>query len=189
MAAPKRANAEPAREFRVPALGDVDPVFADIDQRLREVVEARGRSEGELRALDADLRKSPARRPMPAGVAARVGDVVEADDRLVRARALKTTIAECEAAEKILAERLAHQRGPASRAVCDSLRGEYAWRVSELCKALEAACAAHAKVNSLINELEAEDVAWQGLGVFRAPWLGERTANLIREAREAGYVG
>ena len=57
-----------------------------------------------------------------------------------------------------------------------------------LASVLEAACAAHAKVNHLINELEANDVAWQGLGIFRAPWLGERTANLIREAREAGYV-
>ena len=186
MATTKTATAEP--DFRVPTLGEADPVFADIERCLRAAVEARGKAEGEIRAIEADLRKTPARRPMPAGVAARVGDVVDADDRLARVKALKTTAAECEAAEGILRARLSEQRGPASRAVCDAVRGEYAWRVSELCKALEAACAAHAKVNHLINELEANDVAWQGLGIFRAPWLGERTANLIREAREAGYV-
>lgn len=188
MAATKKAAAADVVFEGVPSLGDVDPEFAATDQQLRDVMRELAEAEAERSKLASDLKQKPGRRPMAPGVAARLGETIETDDRATRLQVLRRTIAECQEAEKILRERLSHQRAMASAKVCEHVAKEYGRRVATLVCALVAARAAYGDLDGLIAELEANDVSWAPLGIFRVPGFLDRIGAVEREAKEHGYV-
>ncbi|ATU92740.1 hypothetical protein [Phyllobacterium zundukense] len=93
---------------------------------------------------------------------------------------------------EILRQRIADARGKASSAVCASVRPEYGRRVAAIAKALEAVQAARNEYAGLVDDLEAENIAWTSLVPVALGFLGDRQdghiARFLREAREAGYV-
>lgn len=186
----------PSEPFRVPTLAEADTDYATLETRLTEIgnsaTSLRREESGLVAAIAAD-RSGP--RPMSADVARLLGDAVDdgPSRRRERLSEVRREIALHDAAAEIARDRLRHAKGPASGKVCDAVRGEYGRRVKALVEALEAAATARDAYESLADELEANDVSWTGLGVFRPTFMGDRrnghVPRLAREAREAGYVG
>jgi hypothetical protein len=175
-------------QFEVPSLAAAHPGYAAAQQRLAKVETDGANALRELRKFEADLRANPATRPMRAAVAEAVGDVIEADPRPARAAELRAMVGTAEAAKEILVRRLNELRTPASRAVLEQVRAEYAARVAEFVRALNSVRAASADLDAIINPLEAHDVSWHSLGIFRIPGLRERIDGIVKEAKEHGYV-
>jgi hypothetical protein len=105
---------------------------------------------------------------------------------------IRNQLADVEAALEIVRRRLADAKGPASVAVCQTVKPEYGRRVAAVAKALEALAVARADYDDLRNQFEAEDVAWGSLIPISLGFLGDprdgQIPRFMREVREAGYV-
>jgi hypothetical protein len=105
---------------------------------------------------------------------------------------IRGKLADVEAALEIVRRRLTDANGPASTAVCQSVKPEYSKRVAAVAKALEAVEAARADYDDLRNQFEIEGVRWTSLIPLSLGFRGDprdsHIQRLLREAREAGYV-
>jgi len=91
----------------------------------------------------------------------------------------------------ILARRPAEARDVASRTVCATVRQEYQRRLTAVCEAARALEAAREEHDTLLDDLEREDVRLGYLGPVRPFFLGDRghgrVFHFLKEVREAGH--
>lgn len=136
-------------------------------------------------------------RPAPAmrrGVAELLGESVDASiaGRSTKLKALRSHLADIEAAQAIVKRSLSDRRSLASVAACRAVKAEYGNRVAAIVKALEAVLVAAADAEEILEELERNDAQIGYLPPHRPSFLGTvadgRVATDIKEAREAGYV-
>lgn len=128
-----------------------------------------------------------------ARIAELLGDEADSAPMLQKqAGEIRNQLADVEAALEIVRRRLTDAKGPASTAVCQTVRPEYARRVAAVAKALEALAVARADYDDLRNQFEAEDVAWSSLIPLSLGFLGDsrdgHIPRFMREVREAGYA-
>ena len=181
--------------IKVRSLSDADPTYAAAAETLQ-------RLRGKLRDLDSEesnLLDKLARRPQDVGPTSRVlallGEEVsdEADDGpRLRLKAIASERIDLRAAVDIAQQRVTGARFAASRTICTEVAPEYALRVKTLAGALVAAHDAHAELLSLIDGLNAADVAWSSLVPMQADTIfghgGGKVAGWLRQAADAGYV-
>ena len=180
--------------FSVPSLADVDADYAALVERHKKVTIELAANAREQQSLQADLqknRKGPSLRP---AVGELIGDVmdIELDERPKQLAELRKRAHDLEDAEQILNTRIRERKGVASIAVCNAVKPEYGARVKAFAEALEFAHKARVHLEDMILDLEANDVSWTRLGVFRTPWLGGindgHVQRFVREAKEQGYL-
>ncbi len=179
--------------FRVPSLSESDSQYAALIEKREAITSEAQAVSKEKQALTRDLEKNrPASGGVSAAVAEALGEVAALDERPKRLLELRQRANVLDEAAVVLIKRIQDRRSVASRAVCDKVRHEYRERVKALAEALAVAHKARLGLEDLINDLEAEDVAWSVLGSFRTPFLGDidngPVQRFIKEAKEHGYV-
>lgn len=180
-------------EFHVPSLAEADDEMRVLSERHAKVHIELGENRREQNALESDLKLKPAAKAVRAGLADILGDTIEVDGRPAKLAELRKRERDLEDGISILAKRINDRKSVASVKVCEAVRAEFGARVKVLATALEAAHAARLHFESLITDLENEDVSWQGrLGVERPFFMGDRedghVQRFIRSAKENGYV-
>lgn len=179
--------------FAVPTMAETDAEYVSRLERLTSLTSSLAGLNAERRRVDRELAASPVPAVRPS-VAALLGDE-EVDARValrIRLVEINRSITDHETAIELQKRRVEEARGRASLAVCDAVKPEYSRRVIALVAALETAHAARVDLRRLVDELEADGVAWTRLGVFEPTFLGDQQGGhvqrLAREAKDAGYV-
>ncbi|QDB99777.1 hypothetical protein [Mesorhizobium sp. 8] len=192
MALLKKA-APAAEEFRVPSLEESSTAYAALIDKRQELDQLRSGLERErsdlIQQIEADTRTASTVRV--AELLGDEGDGFSKSHARARVAEIARQLGDIEQAHRVIRERLSVERGAASVKICDQVRAEYGRRVAAICKALEAANAAHREYEQLKNDLEAEDVAWTRLMPMPPRFLGDvrdgHVHRYLREAKEAGY--
>ncbi len=176
---------------------------ADATYESAKALVARLRaSMAKIDAEESDLLTRLANRPATPEKTGRVakllGDAAPDDDEApdgVRARlkAIAVERVDLRAAIDIAQQRLTAARFGASKTICDEVRPIYTKRVKAVAAALVAAHDAHAELLVLIDELNANDIAWTGaLPPMQADRIfGHRSDRLsvwLRDAVTAGFI-
>ncbi len=180
------------KSITVPTLAEADSTYAAMTAKLAELNAETATTRREIDAIAADILARPAP-AVRAEVAALLGQSVDTTltGRPARLAALRQHAADLEAAAAIIQRQLAERRGPASKAACEAVRGEYARRVAGIVTALDAVRAATQHADDLLNDLEREDVSLAYLPAVRPFFLGDRKdghiERYLKEVREAGY--
>jgi hypothetical protein len=185
---------KPATEpFIVPSLTS-HPDYAALVEKRRGLHARHATVRAEKRDIERQIAETPAPAMRP-GVAELLEEASDSTTGLrARLAELNTFDRDIDAALEVLRQRLAAARTVASKAVCAQVREEYGRRVADICKALEAADAAHRSYIELRDDLEANDIAWGSLTPLIPTFLGDireadrRVVAYIAEARRAGYV-
>jgi hypothetical protein len=180
--------------YTVPSLADASPIYASLLAKRAELEQRQRDNAAERRTLEKQIATShaPAVRPE---IAALLGDdpIDDVSAWRKRFRELRGEDADIEAALGVLRGRIAEEASRASRAVCATVKPEYARRVAAVCRAVETLAAARAGYEDLRGQFEAEDVAWTSLVPMSLGFLGDprdgHLPRLLRDAKEAGYVG
>ena len=185
---------KPVEEFRIPSLAEASPEYAGMLQKQADLYALQSKLNGERRDIQKQIDAAGDTGPrVPARIAELLGDEADSVPMLRRqAGEIRGKLADVEAALEIVRRRLTDANGPASTAVCQSVKPEYSKRVAAVAKALEALAAARADYEDLRNQFEAEDVRWTSLIPLSLGFLGDpRDGNVVRtlkEIKEAGYV-
>ncbi|WP_423414869.1 hypothetical protein RLW55_16935 [Hyphomicrobium sp. B1] len=180
-------------QFRVPTMAECDDEFRALMERHQKVHAELGENRRAQNELEADMKKTPPVRAVRAGLADVLGDTIEVDGRPAKLAELRKRAHDLEDGIAILFKRMHDRKSAASVKVCEAVRAEFGSRVKALAAALEAAHAARRHFESLVVDLENEDVTWQSrLGVDRPGWMGDiqdgHVQRFIRTAKENGYV-
>ncbi len=182
----------PAEPFRVPDLAESDAAYAELQQKQLELTALHATKTAEVRALEKAIAADNSREVAP-GIAALLGDE-PSGKALSRKRLaeLKSELRDIAAALEVVRVRISDRRTIASRAACAAVKPEYGRRVRALAEALKAAQAAREHYESLIDDLDANDIARGSLIPMQPIFLGDRrdghVDRWLRAAREAGYV-
>jgi hypothetical protein len=185
---------KPADDFRVPTLADASPEFSALLQKQADLYALQSKLNGDRRDLQKQIDAAGDSVPrVPARIAELLGDEADSVPMLRKQAAdIRSQLADVEAALEIIFRRLNDAKGPASMAVCQTVKPEYGKRVVAVAKALEALAVARADYDDLRNQFEAEDVQWSSLIPLSLGFLGDprdgHIPRFMREAREAGYV-
>lgn len=177
--------------FVMPSLEDSSPAYAALLEKRLELNVSRDALQAERRKLEKEIAidTSTALRPAIANL---LGDDEDSKSyNFKRIAEIHRAVADIDVALEVLRERIAVERGKASRIVCDAVRPEYQKRAAVVAKALETVQAARADYEDLRNQFEAEDVAWTSLGPLTLGWLGDprdgHIPRFLKDVREAGY--
>lgn len=175
----------------VPPL-DSDPAYAALIAKKAELTAKLQENRREHRELSQQLREAPQPAFRP-GVAELLGEAAGTAPNLrPRLAELAREEGDITTALSVVGDRLREARGQASVAICEAMRPEYGRRVAAVVAALQEVQAKRAELETLIDQLECEDIAWTRLTPFRFNFLGDarngHVAQSIKEAREAGYV-
>ncbi|MDA9409986.1 hypothetical protein [Bradyrhizobium sp. CCBAU 45384] len=175
-----------AHEFIVPTLETSSQDYASLVAKRRELHELLSSLNKEAADLDTKIAAAP-NAPHSAGVSKLLGDPEDAAPNLrKRRRAVSGEITDCETALGVIAKRIEAAREVASKTACTAVRGEYGRRLGALCETAKALEAARAQHDSLLDDLEREDINLAYLRPVRAHFT-ERVAYFLKEAREAGH--
>lgn len=188
MATLKKKDTE---EFHIPSLGEADAAYAALLQRQIDLSAMLSKLHGERGDLDKKIAEQPTS-PYSAGVSRLLGDDEGAAPHLRKRRAeVLGEITDVETALSVIRKRLAESRNGASKAVCDSVRGEYQRRLGALCDAARALEAVREQHDALLDDIEREDVNIAFLRPVRPFFLGDRREgkvhHFLKECAEAGH--
>ncbi|MBS0252603.1 MAG: hypothetical protein JSR78_16225 [Proteobacteria bacterium] len=176
---------------RVPALHEAHDELRALKERNQRVSVELGENRRAQITLEADLKKNPPVRAVRAGLADILGDTVAVDNRPAELSELRKREADLEEGERILSQRMRDLRGPASAKACEIIKPEFSRRAAALALALEAAHAARVSFESLLDDMESEDIT-STLGLDRPGWMGDREdghiQRFVRKAKELKYV-
>lgn len=188
------AKKKVADSYRVPSLAEASPEYAGLLQKQAELQARQSALRDQRREVERDIAAQP---PESMRVSARVAELLgdEADSghnlqrRLAEVRGAERDVEE---AVEIVRRRLADARGAASVAVCAAVKPEYTRRVKAMVAAVEALRVARDDYESLLDDLNANDIAWTSLKPMQPTFCGDRhdghLSRYLREAKEAGYV-
>ncbi len=167
----------------------------DLVARLRASLSKLDSEESDLLTR---LASRPAAPEVTGRVAALLGDTAVDDDGApdglrARLKAIASERVDVRAALDIATQRLASARFGASKVICGEVKSAYAERVRAVATAFMAAHEAHADLLQLIDQLNANDVAWTG---YMAPMhahrvIGHQSSKIVgwlREAADGGFI-
>ncbi|MER9596685.1 MULTISPECIES: hypothetical protein [unclassified Mesorhizobium] len=179
--------------FVMPSLEDSSPAYAALLAKRLELSVSRGDLQTERRKLDKEIAADTSKALRPA-IANLLGDDEDSKSHnFKRITEIHRAVADIDVALDVLRERIAVERGKASRIVCNAVRPEYQKRAAVVAKALETVQAARASYDDLRNQFEAEDISWGSLGPLTLGWLGDprdgHIPRFLNDVREAGYHG
>lgn len=187
----KTTAAEP---FRVPSLAEASPEYATLLQKQADLLSRQSELNTERRAFEKQIAAMPSDgQRVSSRVAELLGDPTDSSPMLrKRSAEIRGELSALEEALEVIRRRLTDAKGPASSAICQTVRPEYGRRVAAVAKALEALALARADYDDLKNQFEAEDVAWSSLIPLSLGFLGDprdgQIPRFMREVKEAGYV-
>ncbi|BAL10434.1 MULTISPECIES: hypothetical protein [Bradyrhizobium] len=191
MAALKKKDTE---EFRVPSLAESSQEYNGLIVKQLGLHERYLALNAESNKLRGEIEKARAAggQPLSPSVAALLGDAPDSLTLLSqRQREVATEMNNIETAQEILRRRIEEARNGASKAVCDSVRGEYQRRLGAVCEAARALEAAREDHDSLLDDIEREDVRVDYLRPVRPFFLGDRREgrvfHYLKEVAEAGH--
>lgn len=186
---------KPADEFVVPTLAESSQEYNGLIVKRQGLHERYLALNAESHKLRGEIEKAKAAggQPLSPSVAALLGDAPDSLTLLSqRLREVATDMNNIEAAQEILRRRIEEARNGASKAVCDTVRQEYQRRLGAVCDAARALDAARQDHDSLLDDIEREDVSLAYLNVVRAHFLGDRRDGkvhyFLKEAAEAHNV-
>lgn len=185
----------PPKAVTVRTLHDADPDYGralELRQTLRVKLSDLDAEEGRLH--DAIAKSKSSAIAAPAAVAELLGDAI--DDMLdphgprARLSALHAERTNVRQALSIAEQRLQTARFKASRAVMRDVGDIYIRRVRKIAETLIEAHRAYADLTSLVDELNAKDVAWSVDHVPLQPHqlFAARVPHWLEEVRRAGYI-
>ncbi|MBX4989560.1 hypothetical protein [Rhizobium lentis] len=182
-------------KFRVPALGDLDPIYKDFETRRSLLLEKQTENTRAQRSVEEKLATRPAAQ-YSENVANLLGEAAsggETEHGL--AEKLKTLRAEArdiEIALSVIGRRIEEQSVKANKLVVEASRKEFGRRVAAVVHALQGVAAARAEYDALRYQFEDLDIRWSTLGPMSLGFLGEandgHVQRVIKEARDLGYV-
>ncbi|TGN80500.1 hypothetical protein EOW77_0028160 [Bradyrhizobium yuanmingense] len=173
-------------EFIVPTLETSSSEYAGLIAKRQELSELLSSLNKEAADLDNKIAAQP-KAAHSAGVSRLLGDPEDAVPNLrKRRREVSGEITDCETALGVIAKRLIAAREVASKTACTAVRGEYSRRLGALCEAAKALELARAQHDSLLDDLEREDINLAYLRPVRAHFT-ERVASFLKEVRECGH--
>ncbi|MBY3199984.1 hypothetical protein [Rhizobium laguerreae] len=182
-------------QFRVPTLGDLDPVYKDFETRRSLLLEKQTANTREQRRVE-ELLRTRAVAQYSDDVADLLGEAAsggETEHGL--AEKLKTLRAEgrdIEIALSVIGRRIEEQSVKANKLVVDACRKEFGRRVAAVVHALQSVAAARADYDELRYQFEDLDIRWSTLGPMTLGFLGEANDGHIqrvtKEAKDLGYV-
>ncbi|WP_028744214.1 hypothetical protein [Rhizobium leguminosarum] len=182
-------------QFRVPALGDLDPVYKDYENRRSLLLEKQTANTREQRRIQEVLGTRTVAQYSD-NVANLLGEDVsggETEHGLAeKMKALRLEGRDIEIALSVVDRRMAEQRTKANKMVVDACRKEFGRRVAAVVHALEGVAAARADYDELRYQFEDLDIRWSTLGPMTLGFLGEANdghiQRVVKEARDLGYV-
>lgn len=185
MALLKKSPTEP---FVVPSLADADPEgYGTLQAKQTELTERHTVAVREQRQAQAEFDAEPEPRVRP-GVAELLGEGISPKvAKRERLRELKRLVADIEAAQTILRERLTQAHAVANRKALEIVRSEFRRRMDTMVAAMRALDEAHRDFDNLWRDLESEDIRPASLGP-RPHFLGSsseadrRIASFLKEA-------
>ncbi|WP_431014687.1 hypothetical protein [Bradyrhizobium pachyrhizi] len=181
--------------FVVPSLADGSPEYkalvekqTELQGRYSELYSERTKLRREIEAEEA-----AGKQRLAPEVARLLGDPDDSVTALSnRHREVAVEMGHIEVAQETLTRRLSEARNAASKAVCDSVRGEYQRRLSAVCEAAKALESARDYHDSLLDDIEREDVNVAYLRPVHPHFMGDRKQGRIfyflREVKEAHNV-
>ncbi|MER9900105.1 hypothetical protein [Mesorhizobium sp. M0130] len=180
--------------FVMPSLEDSSPAYAALLAKRLELNVSRGDLQTERRKLEKEIAADTSKAVLRPAIANLLGDDEDSKSHnFKRISEIHRSVADIDVALEVLRERIAVERGKASRIVCDAVRPEYQKRAAVVAKALETVQAARASYDDLRNQFEAEDISWGSLGPLTLGWLGDprdgHIPRFLNDVREAGYHG
>ncbi|XUJ34106.1 hypothetical protein ACQ5SK_43625 [Bradyrhizobium japonicum] len=154
---PKKKDTE---EFRVPSLAESSQEYNGLIVNSLGCMSDTSRSTLRATSCVAKLKaRAAGGQPLSPSVAASLGDAPDSLTLLSqRQREVATEMNNIETAQEILRRRIEEARNGASKAVCDSVRGEYQRRLGAVCEAARALEAAREDHDSPLDDIEREDV-------------------------------
>ncbi|MBB4427989.1 chromosome segregation ATPase [Bradyrhizobium sp. CIR48] len=175
-----------ADEFIVPTLETSSQEYSSLVARRQELSELLSSLNREAADLDTKIAAQP-QAAHSASVSRLLGDPEDAVPNLrKRRREVSGEITDCETALGVIAKRIVAARDVASKTACAAVRGEYGRRLGVLCEAAKALEAARAQHDSLLDDLEREDINLGYLRPVRAHFV-EKVAYFLKECAEAGH--
>lgn len=150
----------------IPSLADVDAEYKDLNERLAKLTERVGEIRSEIASVESAIRAEAqtAGPRLRSPIAELVGDADAAVvDRRRDLRELRQAEDNHSEAIAVIQRRIHDRRSVASRAVIVAVRNEIDKRVGGVVAAAEAALAAHADLESLLRDIEAEGVETDSL--------------------------
>ncbi|MCK1299608.1 hypothetical protein IVB33_18915 [Bradyrhizobium sp. 24] len=183
---------KPADEFRIPTLAESDPAYGALIAKQTELQNSYTKLHAERAKLRREIEEEEAagKQRLAPEVARLLGDFPDSVTALSsRHREVAVQMGHIEVAQETLRRRLEEARNGASKAVCDSVRGEYQRRLSAVCEAAKVLEAARDQHDALLDDIEREDVNLAYLRPVRAHFPGDRRdgkiSYFLREVKEA----
>jgi hypothetical protein len=182
-------------EFIVPTLAEASPAYAELVARKSNLLASMQEAETQLRRDEAAFRARPSQ--MSEKVAVLVGDVAPGDSTYptaARIREQQVMIAAIRQAITVIETRLSAERGKASLAVCDQVRGEHKRLVRNMCAKLLDLRESMLAYQALADALNDKDIAWSPLSPSQLLALGHpldsqgRLAMYLREKVKDGFL-
>lgn len=184
-------------KFRVPALGELDSVYKDLETRRSLLLEKQTANTREQRSVQEKLAARPAAQYSD-NVAELLGESGsgsggESEHGLTeKLKKLQAEGRDIEVALSVIARRLEEQRIQANKLVVEASRREYGRRVAAVVHALQGVAAARADYDELRFQFEDLDIRWSSLVPLSLGFLGDpadgHVQRVAREAKENGYV-
>lgn len=181
-------------EFAVPSLSAASPEYKALVEKQTELQSRYGelyRERSKLRR-EIEAEEAAGKQRLAPEVARLLGDPDDSVTALSnRHREVAIEMGHIEVAQETLRRRLEEARTGASKAVCDSVRGEYQRRLSAVCAAARALEAAREDHDTLLDDIEREDARLDYLRPVRPFFLGDRREGkvfyFLKEVKEAGH--
>ncbi|EIG56233.1 hypothetical protein [Bradyrhizobium sp. WSM1253] len=185
---------KPAEMFIVPSLSDASPDHRALVEKQTELQTRYSELRAERAKLQHEIEAEEAagKQRIAPEVARLLGDPIDSVTALSnRHREVAVEMGHIEVAQETLRRRLSEARNGASKAVCDSVRGEYQRRLGVMCKLLTEVETARHSLDELLDDLDREDVAKSYLRPVIPHFLGDRrdgrVSYFLREVAENGH--
>lgn len=182
-------------KFRVPALGELDSVYKDLETRRSLLIDRQTANTREQRSVQEKLAARPATQysDKVAELLGESGSGGESEHGLTeKLKKLQAEGRDIEIALSVIARRLEEQRIQANKLVVEACRKEYGRRVAGVVHALQEVAAARADYDELRFQFEDLDIRWSTLGPMTLGFLGEASdgqiQRVVKEAKDLGYV-
>jgi hypothetical protein len=182
-------------KFRVPALGDLDPIYKDSETRRSLLIDKQTENTRAQRSVEEMLATRPTAQYSDnvAELLGESGSGGESEHGLTeKLKKLRAEGRDIEAALSVIARRLDEQRIQANKLVVEASRKEYGRRVAALVHALQGVAAARSDYDQLRFQFEDLDIRWSTLGPIFLGFLGEandgHVQRVTKEAKNLGYV-
>ncbi|MEH2477530.1 hypothetical protein V1282_000887 [Nitrobacteraceae bacterium AZCC 2146] len=182
-------------EFIVPSLAEASPAYAELVARKTNLLASLQDAETQLRRDEVAFRARPSQ--MSEKVAVLVGDVAPGGSAYPTAaliREQQVMIAAIKQAKSVIETRLSAERGKASLAVCDQVRGEHRRLVRDMCAKLMDLRESMLAYQTLADALNDKDIAWSPLSPSQLLALGHpldsqsRLAMYLRDKAKDGFL-